>query len=292
MTPALARASAHAELAERFSGGLFYPAFEEQVRFNMPALYSREVNRFLNYEWLPGYVHAHQDDLHEDHLAIEALLAGQPHLRPANIATIKNSRLAAHWVDGWSLIQEKTLKVPVGFIAYINASNGMAAGNTIEEALVQAACEVFERHTQIQIVKPKRSVPTIDKETVTDARLRSMSAFYEGQNVEIVLKDLSLEGRFPSIGVLYINHNLRPGRLEHRILVPGVSFNMDEALSRYLTEAMQGRGTLKSASPGLDKPVAHHSRVENLYLLFKCCISQKDISFSPTPSSDSPWCAS
>ena len=279
MTAALAKASAHAELAERFSGGLFYQAFEEQVRFNMPALYSRQVDRFLNYAWLPGYVHAHQDDLQQDHLTIESLLANQPHLEAADLATIKGSRMAAHWVDGYSLIREKRVKVPVSFVAFINASNGMAAGNTLEEALVQAACEVFERHTQIQIIKPEKSVPTIDKETVTDERLRSMMAFYEKQNVEVVLKDFSLEGRFPSIGALFINHNLRPGRLEHKILVPGVSFNMNEGLSRCLTEVMQGRSTLKTPSPGLDKPVSHHARVENLYLLFKCCISQKDISF-------------
>jgi ribosomal protein S12 methylthiotransferase accessory factor YcaO len=88
-----------------------------------------------------------------------------------------------------------------------------------------------------------------------------------------------MDGRFPSIGVLFVNHNLQPGRLEHKILVPGVSFSTDEALSRCLIEMMQGRNTLKVPSPDLDKPVAHRSRVENLYLLFKCCISQKDISF-------------
>jgi ribosomal protein S12 methylthiotransferase accessory factor YcaO len=54
---------------------------------------------------------------------------------------------------------------------------------------------------------------------------------------------------------------------------------MDEALSRCLTEIMQGRNSLKVPSPAFDKPLSHHSRVENLYLLFKCCISQKDISF-------------
>jgi ribosomal protein S12 methylthiotransferase accessory factor YcaO len=79
--------------------------------------------------------------------------------------------------------------------------------------------------------------------------------------------------------VLFINHNLRPGRLEHKILVPGVSFNMDEALSRCLTEVVQGRETLKAPTPDLDRPVTPRSRVENLYLLFKCCVSQKDISF-------------
>jgi YcaO-like protein with predicted kinase domain len=279
LTPELAKASAHAELAERFSAGLFYRQFEEQVRFNMPALYSRQTSSFLNYEWLDGYVNSHQDDMEDDHLSIEKLLCNQRHIYPIHIEEIKNSQMARHWVNGYSVMQDKTVKVPINFIAYINASNGLAAGNTLEEAVIQAACEVFERHTQIQIIKPERSIPSIDKDTLQNDRLKALISFYEKENVEIILKDFSMEGRFPSIGVLFINHNLRPGRLEHKILVPGVSFNMDEALSRCLTEVMQGRSTLKMPSPNFDKPVMHHSRVENFYLLFKCCISQKDISF-------------
>lgn len=279
LTPELAKASAHAELVERFSGGLFFQAFEEQVRFNMPALYSRNVHRFLNYEWLNGYVNSHQDELTDDHLPIETLLRNQRHLFPEHIEKIKNSRMARHWVDGYSVMQGKNIKVPINFIAYINASNGMAAGNTLEEALIQASCEVFERYTQIQIIKPEKSVPSIDRSTLKSSHLNAMIDFYEKENVEIILKDFSMGGRFPSIGVLFINHNLRPGRLEHKILVPGVSFNTDEALSRCLTEVMQGRDTLTRPVPNLDRPVVHRSRTENLYLLFKCCVSQKDISF-------------
>jgi ribosomal protein S12 methylthiotransferase accessory factor len=279
LTPALCQASAHAELAERFSGGLFFQAFEEKVRFNMPALYSRQVNRFLNFEWLDGYIDSHQDDLKEEHLAIETLLRHQPHLSSVDIDRIKDSRMARHWVDGYSVVQDKTVKVPLNFVTYINASNGMAAGNTLEEAIVQATCEVFERHTQIQIIKPEQRVPTIDKATLGNGRLAPILAFYESQNVEVIVKDFSMGGRFPSIGALFINHNLRPGRLEHKILVPGVSFNTEEALSRCLTEYMQGRGTLSMPRPDLDRPVVHRSRLSNLYLLFKCCISQKDISF-------------
>lgn len=279
LTPQLSKASAHAELAERFSGGLFFQAFEEQVRFNMPALYSREVNRFLNYEWLDGYINSHQDNLKTDHLSIEKLLCNQAALNPKDIETIKNSQMARHWVDGYSLIRDKTVKVPINFIAYINASNGLAAGNTLEEAIIQATCEVFERHTQIQIIKPEQTIPTIDKSTLDNDTLKAMIAFYEAENVEIILKDFSMGGRFPSIGVLFINHNLREGRLEHKILMPGVAFNLEEALSRCLTEYMQGRSTLKASRPEMDRPVVHRSRVSNLYLMFKCCVSQKDISF-------------
>jgi ribosomal protein S12 methylthiotransferase accessory factor len=279
ITPELAEASAYAELAERFSAGLFYPIFEERVRYNIPALYNKETTRFLNYEWLAGYVNAHQDELKDSTLTIEDLLANESHLTGTDIEHIKNSRMARHWVDGFSILREEIVKVPVNFVTYIHASNGMAAGNTMEEAMIQASCEIFERHAQIQIIKPEKTVPSIDPDSVDNVVIKDMIKFYQGKNVDVIIKDFSMGGVLPCIGVLFINHNLSPDRLEHRILIPGVSFNMDEGLTRCFTESMQGRETLLAPRPQLDKPLVHRSRVNNYYLLMKCCISPKDISF-------------
>ncbi|MBW2593715.1 MAG: YcaO-like family protein [Deltaproteobacteria bacterium] len=279
ITPELAKASAHAELAERFSAGLFYPVFEERVRFNIPALYNRTTSSFLNYEWMKGYVNAHQDDLLDNHLKIEDLLANESHLTGEDIKQIKNSPMARHWVDGFSIIRETNIKVPVNFIAYIHASNGIAAGNTIEEAMIQASCEIFERHAQIQIIKPEKTVPTVDINSVGNPFFRDMIEFYRKKNVDVMIKDLSLDGLLPCIGVLFTNHNLPPGRMEHKILIPGAAFNLDEGLTRCFTESMQGRETLAAPRPQLDKPLVHKSRVNNFYMLMKCSISPKDISF-------------
>ncbi|MBW2575105.1 MAG: YcaO-like family protein [Deltaproteobacteria bacterium] len=279
ITPELAEASAYAELAERFSAGLFYPVFEERVRFNIPALYNGGTNRFLNCEWMDGYEHAHQDELGESTLRIEDLLANESHLTNKDVDHIKNSRMARHWVDGFSIDREESVKVPVNFVTYIHASNGLAAGNTMEEAMVQASCEIFERYAQIQIIKPEKIVPSIDLDSVDNTVIKDMIKFYHGKNVDVIIKDLSFDGLLPCIGVLFINHNLSPDRLEHRILIPGVSFNMDEGLTRCFTESMQGRETLLASRPQLDKPLVHRSRANNFYLLMKCCISPKDISF-------------
>ena len=278
-TPELAKASAFAELAERFSAGLFYPIFEERVRFNIPALYNRSTRRFLNGEWMKGYVNAHPDDLRGEHLKIEDLLANETHLTPRDIKEIKDSPMARHWVDGFSIIRETDVKVPVNFIAYIHASNGIAAGNTMEEAIVQASCEIFERHAQIQIIKPEKTVPTIDLNSVDNPLIRDMVAFYRNKNVDVMIKDLSLDGLVPCIGVLFTNHNLPSGRLEHKILIPGAAFNLDEGLARCFTESMQGRETLTAPRPQLDKPLVSKSMVHNFYMLMKCSISPKDISF-------------
>jgi len=217
--------------------------------------------------------------LGESTLRIEDLLANESHLTDKDVDHIKNSRMARHWVDGFSIAREETVKVPVNFVTYIHASNGMAAGNTMEEAMIQASCEIFERHTQIQIIKPEKTVPSIDPDSVNNSVIKDMIKFYHGKNVDVIIKDLSLGGVLPCIGVLFINHNLSPDRLEHKILIPGVSFNMDEGLTRCFTESMQGRETLLAPRPQLDKPLVHRSRVNNFYLLMKCCISPKDISF-------------
>jgi len=278
ITPELAEASAYAELAERLSAGLFYPFFEEQVRFNVPVLYSRETKRFLNYEWMKGYIYSHQDDL-EDPLRIEELLADETHIKDKDIRDLKDSRMARHWVDGFSIVQERPVKVPVSFVTYIHGSNGMAAGNTIEEAMIQATCEIFERYSQIQIIKSEKIVPSIDPDSVDNAGIQDMIRFFARENVDVIIKDLSLDRLLPCTGVLFKNNNLRPDRLEYRILIPGVSFNLDEALTRCFTESMQGRDTLLTPRPELDRAVVHRSQVKDFYMLMKCSISPKDISF-------------
>jgi ribosomal protein S12 methylthiotransferase accessory factor len=278
ITPELAEASAYAELAERLSAGLFYPVFEEQVRFNVPGLYNEETNRFLNYEWMEGYIYSHQDDL-ENPLRIEDLLANEKHLTHKDIEDLKNSRMAGHWIDGFSIVRNETVKVPVNFVSYIHGSNGMAAGNTIEEAMIQATCEIFERFSQIQTIRSEKIIPSIDLDSVENETIGDMIKFYQGKNVDVIIKDLSLDGLIPCIGVLFINNNLRTDRLEHRILIPGVSFNLEEALTRCFTESMQGRETLLAPRPELDRPVVHKSQVNDYYMLMKCSISLKDISF-------------
>ncbi|MCK4425539.1 MAG: hypothetical protein KAV69_02245, partial [Deltaproteobacteria bacterium] len=45
------------------------------------------------------------------------------------------------------------------------------------------------------------------------------------------------------------------------------------------TESMQGRETLLTPRPELDRPVVHRSQVNDYYMLMKCSISLKDISF-------------
>ncbi|MBW1704209.1 MAG: YcaO-like family protein [Deltaproteobacteria bacterium] len=278
ITEELAKASAYAELTERLSAGLYYPAFEEQVRFHLPGIYGPKTISFLNYEWMHGYVRAHQNELGNS-LTIEELLKREKHLKREDLEEIKGCEMARHWVDGYSLLREETIKVPVKFLAYIHGSNGMAAGNTIEEAMIQASCEILERYAQINIVKPEKVIPTIDPDSVDLSLIHNMIDFYDGFNVVATIKDLSFDGKLPVIGVLYTNRNLPSDRLEHMSLIAGASFNLEEALSRCFTEGMQGKKTLLSPRTKLNKAVVPGSQVKDYYMLMRYGISPKDISF-------------
>jgi len=278
ITKELAEASAYAELVERLSAGLYYPVFEEKVRFHLPGIYGAGTRSFLNYEWMEGYVRAHQTKLNNA-LTIEELLQRELHLKRRDLDEIKECEMAGHWVDGYSLLREETVKVPVKFVAYIHGSNGMAAGNTIEEAMIQATCEILERYAQINIVKPEKIAPSIDPDSVDLDLIHNMVDFYTRFNVSVIIKDLSFDGMLPVIGVFYTNRNLPPDRLEHRSLIAGASFNLEEALTRCFTEGMQGKKTLLSPRPQFNKPVVSRSQVTDYYMLMRCGISPKEISF-------------
>lgn len=279
LSPELSEASALAELTERFSAGMFYPAFEKEVRFNMPALYSSAVRGFLNYEWMPGYTRAHQDEISDEKVRIEDLLVREKHLGRAEVQDIKDSDMARHWADGYSLCRKTKVKVPLVFSAYVHGSNGLAAGNTLEEALLQASGEIFERFAQIETIKPEREMPTINRDSLKDPRFSDMISFFEKRGVEVRIKDLSFDGRLPSLGILFTNRNLPEDALEHNILIAGAAFNSDEALCRCFTEGVQGRKDLRFPRKQLDKKLVPRDKVPNHYLLMRCGVSLKDISF-------------
>ena len=61
---------------------------------------------------------------------------------------------------------KKTVFFPVNLIDNLYASNGMSAGNTKEEAAVQALSEIIERYTKSTIIKNAYALPEIPKEFI------------------------------------------------------------------------------------------------------------------------------
>ena len=59
------------------------------------------------------------------------------------------------WVEGWDLLRERTVLIPLNFVIcpyrgesghlWMQSSNGLASGNTLEEAICHARAELIER---------------------------------------------------------------------------------------------------------------------------------------------------
>ena len=84
------------------------------------------------------------------------------------------SSLPFAWVPAYSLVQRKDIQVPYEWFADIQGTNGLSAGNTMEETVLQGLCEVVERHVGAVVNIAEKPVPTIDLETVRDPVARNL----------------------------------------------------------------------------------------------------------------------
>ncbi|MBT3193912.1 MAG: YcaO-like family protein [Verrucomicrobia bacterium] len=192
-------------------------------------------------EKLPGYQCAHQDDVEGDVLPIEDLLAHVESVTPSILARIKQLSSAQHWVNGYSLIQERPLKVPIEYVDFISGPNGKAAGNRLEEAIVHAANEVFERRAHITVLRNRMVVPTIDIDSIDNPIVLEHIEFLRDRDIDVTVKDLSFGGNLPCIGAYFADRTIPKEYQFHHFFKVGAAFNLEEALIRTFTEYTQGR---------------------------------------------------
>ena len=126
---------------------------------------------------------------------------------------------------------------PINILSNLYLSNGLASGNTPQEAQVQALSEIYERYAKMQIIKNGYALPKFPDET-----LKSHSKVYKdvtalrelGYIVEVL--DATLGGVFPVTAISLINP-------KNATLF--VSFGahpiLEVSLERTMTELMQGR---------------------------------------------------
>lgn len=161
---------------------------------------------------------------------------------------------------------QQTVYIPQSIIANLYVSNGMSAGNTKYEALVQGLSEVFERYVKNKIIAEAVSLPLIPQEVI--ARYPTIQAAVqklEEEGFPILAYDASLGGKYPVICVILLNpHN---GTCFASF---GAHPNFQVAFERTVTELLQGR-SLKDldvfAPPSFNNDdVAEHANLETHFI--------------------------
>jgi len=233
-----AKTSAYAEMVERLS--TLETGLEISPYRLIPMDRTRLAYQLKTYQHMKGYQWRHQDSYTET-LQIEELLKAIPFSKE-NFDYLKdNSKLLRSWVPAYSLTKNKEIHIPPMFVRWISSSNGLASGNTIEEAIIHAFCEILERYTLLHFIRGKeRNAPNIDVNTIKDDDILSMLEYFEKNNVEVIIKDLSSNGVFPAFAVITTSMDLSPKFVGYNTIKAGCHLDANEALKRAFTERMQG----------------------------------------------------
>ncbi len=135
--------------------------------------------------------------------------------------------------------------MPQSIYMPIYGSNGMCAGNTREEALVQGLSEIIERVVQKKIFVDKISCPNIpDSEIEKYPYIWKMyKKIKSNPDLDVALKDCSLGGKYPVVALVIIRKNT--GTYGVKL---GCHPIISIAMERTLTEATQGQSIMSYAS--------------------------------------------
>ncbi|WP_105254352.1 OsmC domain/YcaO domain-containing protein [Pseudoalteromonas sp. T1lg75] len=131
----------------------------------------------------------------------------------------------------------ETVYFPQNLIENLFLSNGMSAGNNLNEAKVQCLSEIFERAIKRQIIEQEIVLPDVPQEVLAKyPDIVEGIEKLEEQGFPIVIKDASLGGQFPVMCVTLMNP--RTGGVFASF---GAHPSLEVALERSLTELLQGR---------------------------------------------------
>lgn len=131
----------------------------------------------------------------------------------------------------------EVIHFPSNLIENLYLSNGMSAGNTLQEAQVQCLSEIFERAVKKEIIEQELALPDVPMEVLQryPGILEGIQAL-EAQGFPVLVKDASLGGQFPVMCVTLMNP--RTGGVFASF---GAHPSFEVALERSLTELLQGR---------------------------------------------------
>ena len=148
-------------------------------------------------------------------------------------------------------------------------SSGMAAGNTLEEALNQGLSEIMEHYAISEFFKKEMdNYYCIDLNTITNKNIKKIIDKMESLNYELYLFDLSYNFKVPVIMLLVIDKN------NHNIFPQFGSFPILEiAIERVFTELYQNCKTLENKKTSENLIPSKNNYYEDIFYLYKTCLS-------------------
>ncbi|MDZ8189406.1 MAG: TOMM precursor leader peptide-binding protein [Nostoc sp. ChiSLP02] len=150
------------------------------------------------------------------------------------------------WTPVWSLTQQEFKYLPTAYCYYGYPaslppdcwadSNGCAAGNTFEEAILQGFMELVERDSVALWWYNRLQKPQIDLDSFNEPYFLTLKQYYHSIGRELWVLDITSDFNIPTFAAITRRINRE---VEDIILGYGTHFDAKIALSRALTEVNQ-----------------------------------------------------
>jgi len=261
VTPHQAEASAIMELVERFS--IF--SFIEMDKFFYGDIKETEGEK-ISFEELFQAIHF--DSVNSDFDKLTDIF----------------NKIKLRWVKTYNPNSNNFKYLPWNWFWSINEYNGSAAGNTMEEAALQALMEVVERHSCAISSFNNVKIPLIDPLSITDIQCNELIKKFEDLNIESYILDLTFGMDIPTIGFIGFDKSTFPQRSEI-VYAAGTSTSPERALVRAITECAQLAGDFDTDGKYLESGLPKFFDVEEMYNVFSDS-EKKSIGFLPSLKSD------
>jgi len=170
------------------------------------------------------------------------------------------------WVVAHNLTVGEDQWIPIDWFYLINEYNGAAAGNTLEEAILQSLCEVVERHVGTVVSYGKIPTPRIDVRSLEDPVAIELVEKFHRLGIRLFLRDFSLDTGIPTVGALAYDPSTFPERSEI-VFTAGTTTNPEKSLCRALTEIAQLAGDFANRTSYRPTLPKYESLDEAAYLM-------------------------
>lgn len=150
------------------------------------------------------------------------------------------------WTPVWSLTAEEFKYLPTAYCYYGYPkpekpdcwadSNGCAAGNTLEEAILQGFMELVERDSVALWWYNRLQRPAVDLESFEDPYFQALKAYYETLDRKLWVLDITSDLTIPTFAAIT---RRRDREVEDIVLGYGAHFDPAIAIQRALTEVNQ-----------------------------------------------------
>ncbi len=238
MTKEFAMASGYAEFMERLQNGVFRFRIEkptEELPFsNSPDEKKLTVEELMK-ENNSVLEHILQVNGYENKTKDEKIKYVKEMLNENTGLVEKINRLS---VPYYSVKYNNLQYMPDILFNYVFATNGMCAGNSPEEALIEGISEVLERYVSFRILKERLVLPEIPEGYIEKfPKVKAMvEKLKKSDEYYFKLVDCSLGGKYPVAGLYILQKNT--GKFGFKM---GAHPDYGIAMERCFTEAAQGR---------------------------------------------------